>query len=62
MFQVPLGEVQVAERTVGHDRGEASAYERGKSEGLLPVAPTLGEGSERAQGPRQKRPAVVRNT
>ena len=33
-----------------------SAFQRGEAERLLPVAPALGEGPERAQGPRQPRP------
>ena len=32
-----------------------SAFQRGEAERLLPVAPALGEGPERAQGPRQPR-------
>src|SRR5262249_24435223 len=35
---------------------DPSACQRGEAERLLPVAPTLGEGPERAQGQRQTRP------
>ena len=35
-----------------------SAFQRGEAERLLPVAPALGEGPERAQGPRQPRPGL----
>jgi hypothetical protein len=55
VLQVPLGEVQEAEAAVGNDRFLPSAFERGEAERLLPVTPALGEGSERAQGPRQPR-------
>ena len=55
VLQVPLGEVQVAEAAVGNDRCVPSACQRGEAERLLPVAPALGEGPERAQGPRQPR-------
>ena len=41
---------------VGNDRCVPSACQRGEAERLLPVAPALGEGPERAQGPRQPRP------
>ena len=57
--QVPLGEVQVAEAAVGNDRCEPSACQRGEAERLLPVAPALGEGPERAQGPRQPRLGLI---
>src|SRR2546425_2763053 len=33
-----------------------SAFQRGEAERLLPMTPALGEGPERAQGPRQPRP------
>ena len=55
VLQVPLGEVQVAEAGVGNDRCLPSAFQRGEAERLLPVAPALGEGPERPQGPRQPR-------
>ena len=58
MLQVPLGEVQATEAAVGNDRCVPSASQRGEAERLLPVAPALGEGSERAQGPRQPRPGL----
>src|SRR5262245_30824103 len=58
MFQVPLGEVQGTEAAVDNDRCEAVACQRGEAECLLPMAPTLGEGPERGQGPRQKRPGL----
>ena len=58
VLQVPLGEVQVAEAAVGNDRCVPSAFQRGEAERLLPVAPALGEGPERAQGPRQPRPGL----
>src|SRR5262249_62353923 len=51
--QVPLGEAQLAEDAVGNDQCGASACQRGAAERLLRMAPTLGEGSELAQGPRQ---------
>ena len=57
-LQVPLGEVQLAETTVGNDRCVPSAFPRGEAERLLPVAPALGEGPECAQGPRQPRPGL----
>src|SRR6266542_3402092 len=47
VLQVSLGEVQEAEAAVGSDRCGSSAFLRGETERLLPVAPTLGEGSER---------------
>jgi hypothetical protein len=53
--QVHLGEGQVAEAAVSHDRGEPSACPLGKAERLLCVAPALGEAPQRAQGPRQVR-------
>ena len=56
MFQVPLGEEEEAEVAVGEDQCVSSAFQHGEAERLLPVAPTLGEGSERAQYPRQPRP------
>ena len=55
VLQVPLGEVQLAEAAVGNDWCLPSACQRGEAERLLPVAPALGEGPERAQGPRQPR-------
>ena len=55
VLQVPLGEVQEAEAAVGNDRCGPSAFQRGEAERLLPVAPALGEGPERHQGPRQPR-------
>ena len=58
VLQVPLGEVQEAEAAVGNDRCGPSAFQRGEAERLLPVAPALGEGPERAQGPRQPRPGL----
>src|SRR5262245_38714511 len=45
----------MAEVTVGNDRCGPSAFQRDKAERLLPVAPALGEGPERAQGIRQPR-------
>ena len=45
----------MAEAAVGNDRCIPSAFQRGEAERLLPVAPALGEGPERAQGPRQPR-------
>jgi hypothetical protein len=54
-LQVPLGEVQEAEATVGHDRCGPSTFQHGEAERLLPVAPTLDEGPERAQGQHQTR-------
>ena len=60
MLQVPLGEVQGAELGVDNDRCLPSAFQRGEAERLLPVAPALGEGPERAQGPRQPRPRSIR--
>jgi hypothetical protein len=56
VLQVPLGEVQVAERAVDNNRCSPSACQRSEAERLLPVAPALGECSEIAQGPRQPRP------
>ena len=35
-----------------------SAFQRGEAKRLLPVAPTLGEGPEHAQGRRQPRPGL----
>ena len=58
VLQVPLGEVQAAEAGVGNDWCIPSACQRGEAERLLPVAPTLGEGPKRAQGPRQPRPGL----
>ena len=55
LLQVPLGEVQLAEAAMGDDRCGPSALQRGEAERLLPVAPALGEGPERAQRPRQPR-------
>jgi hypothetical protein len=46
---------------VGNDRGLPAAVQRGEAERLLPVAPALGEGAERAQGPRQPRPGEAPN-
>ena len=40
---------------MGNDRCSPSAFQRGEAERFLPVAPALGEGPERAQGPRQPR-------
>ena len=40
---------------MGNDRCVPSACQRGEAERLLPVAPALSEGPERAQGPRQPR-------
>ena len=57
-LQVPLGEVQLAETTVGNDRCDPSAFQRGEAQRLLPVAPALGEGPELAQGIRQPRPGL----
>src|SRR5206468_11483145 len=48
VFQVPLGEVQLAEAVVGSDWCAPSACQRGEAECLLPVAPALGEGPELA--------------
>ena len=48
-IQVPLGEVQVAEVVVDNDRCGPSACQRGKAQCLLPVAPALSKGPERAQ-------------
>ena len=45
----------MAEAAVDNDRCGPSAFQRGEAERLLPVAPALGEGPERAQGPRQPR-------
>jgi len=50
-----MGEVQVAEAVVGQERCGPSAFPRGEAERLLPVAPALGEGPERAQGLCQPR-------
>ena len=43
---------------MGNDRCVPSAFQRGEAERLLPVAPALSEGPERAQGPRQPRPGL----
>ena len=48
----------MAEAAVGNDRCVPSAFQRGEAERLLPVAPALGEGPERAQGQRQPRPGL----
>ena len=58
VLQVPLGEVQVAEAAVGNGRCAPAACQRGEAERFLPVAPALGEGPERAQGPRQPCPGL----
>src|SRR5512145_912289 len=55
MLQVSLGEVQVAETGVGNDGCVPAACQRGETERLLPVAPTLSKGPKRAQDPRQPR-------
>jgi hypothetical protein len=47
-LQVPLGEVELAEAAVGNNRCIPSAFLCGEAERLLPVAPALGEGPERA--------------
>src|SRR5262249_17846398 len=51
VLQVTLGEGQETEAAVDHNRGGPAAYQRGEAERLLPVAPALGEGPERAQNP-----------
>ena len=58
MLQVPFDEVQVAEPDVGDDRCVPSTFHGGEAERLLPMTPALGEGPERAQGPRQPRPGL----
>ena len=45
-----------------NDRCGSSTFQRGKAERLLPVAPALGEGPERAQGPRQERLGRIRTS
>ena len=40
---------------MGNHRCLPSAFQRGEAERLLPVAPALGKGPERTQGPRQPR-------
>src|SRR5262249_19791 len=55
VLQVPLDEVQEAEAGVGNNRGGPPVVQGGQAEGLLPVAPALGKGSEHAQGQRQPR-------
>src|SRR5262245_60293254 len=49
LLYVPLGEVQEAEPGVDTDWCLPSAFQHGEAERLLPVAPALGEGPERAQ-------------
>jgi hypothetical protein len=58
MLQVPFGEVQSSEVVVDNNRGSPSAFQRGKAEHLLLVAPALGECPEHAQGMRQPRPGL----
>src|SRR5262249_32603438 len=55
-LQVPLGEVQETKADADKDWCVPSAVQCGATERLLPVAPALGEGSERTQGQRQPRP------
>ena len=59
MPQVPLGEAQPAETAVGNEWCDPSAFQRGEAQRLLAVAPALGEGAERTQGPRQPRPGLA---
>src|SRR5215813_1572798 len=58
MPQVPLVEAQPAETAVGNEWCDPSAFQRGEAQRLLAVAPALGEGAERTQGPRQPRPGL----
>src|SRR5205823_4465886 len=48
VLQVSFGDVQIAEAAVSNDRCLPLACQGGEAERLLPVAPTLGEGPERA--------------
>src|SRR5207249_10431435 len=59
VLQVPLGEVQLAERAVGNERSVPAAVQRSETERLLSVAPALGECAEGAQDRRQARPGLA---
>src|SRR5262249_54466297 len=59
VLQVPVGEIQGAEASVGRDRCLPSAFQRGEAERLLPVALALSEGPKRAQGPRYRRSGLL---
>jgi hypothetical protein len=58
VLQIPFGKIQEAEVSVDHDRCVPPAVQCSKAERLLSIAPTLGEGSKRAQGLRQLRPGL----
>src|SRR5262245_39891363 len=57
-FQVPLGEVDIAEAEVDSNRCVASACQRGEAVRLFPMAPGLSESPDIAQGPCQPRPGL----
>src|SRR5262252_1114718 len=48
----------MAKTAMGYNRCGPAPFPRGEAERLFPVAPALGEGPQRAQGPRQPCPRL----